>query len=160
MHEKAVLGTMFQTVFTPCLQIPLTYKDKKQPFCRVITNFFVIADKATYLIATEKWKVHPFRKHSSPNRTKNGQNSPLTTHCLRFIYKSRFCKQKMRLSAHERRGSDDASPNPFKKYCVHLGLVHFILTNLFCRRLPYRFSSSPNGRRKDSAISCTPSRKP
>ena len=29
MHEKAVLGTMFQTVFTPCLQIPLTYKDKK-----------------------------------------------------------------------------------------------------------------------------------
>ena len=57
MYEKAVLGTMFQTVFTPCLQIPLTYKDKKQPFCRVITNFFVIADKAPYLIATGKEKV-------------------------------------------------------------------------------------------------------
>ena len=57
MHEKAVLGTMFQTVFTPCLQIPLTYKDKKQPFCRVITNFFVIADKSPYLIATGKAKV-------------------------------------------------------------------------------------------------------
>ena len=87
MHEKAVLGTMFQTVFTPCLQIPLTYKDKKQPFCRVITNFFVIADKAPYLIATEKWKVHPFRKHSSPNRTKNGQNSPLVAIDLQSIYK-------------------------------------------------------------------------
>ena len=57
MHEKAVLGTMFQTVLTPCLQIPLTYKDKKQPFCRVITNFFVIADKSPYLIATGKAKV-------------------------------------------------------------------------------------------------------
>ena len=32
MHEKAVLGTMFQTVFTPCLKIPLTYKDKNSRF--------------------------------------------------------------------------------------------------------------------------------
>ena len=65
MHEKAVLGTIFQTVFTPCLQIPLTYKDKKQPFCRVITNFFVIADKAPYLIATGKEKVQALSKNIS-----------------------------------------------------------------------------------------------
>ena len=57
MHERVVLGTMFQYVFTSCLQISLTYKDKKQPFCKVITNFFVIADKAPYLIATGKEKV-------------------------------------------------------------------------------------------------------
>ena len=65
MHEKAVLGTMFQIVFTPCLQIPLTCKDKKQPFYRVITNFFVIADKSPYLIATGKAKVQALSKNIS-----------------------------------------------------------------------------------------------
>ena len=61
MHEKAVLGTMFQTVFTPCLQIPLTYKDKKQPFYRAILDLFTFCLRPrcaiAHLIATGKAKV-------------------------------------------------------------------------------------------------------
>ena len=61
MHEKAVLGTMFQYVFTPCLQIPLTYKDKKQPFYRAILDLFTFCLRPrcaiAHLIATGKAKV-------------------------------------------------------------------------------------------------------
>ena len=32
------------------------------------------------------------KNHPSPNRTKNGQNVPLTPHCLLFIYKNRSYK--------------------------------------------------------------------
>ena len=91
MHEKAVLGTMFQIVFTPCLQIPLTNKDKKQPFCRVITNFFVIADKAPYLIATGKWKVHPLLHknfYPSPIWIKTGFWKGVLKNDLQFVYKT------------------------------------------------------------------------
>ena len=35
-----------------------------------------------------------FKNHPSPNRTKNGQNTPLAPHCLLFIYKKQLCKQK------------------------------------------------------------------
>ena len=83
MHEKAVLGTMFQIVFTPCLQIPLTYKDKisaKYPLVKNIphlypwnrgfeypfSKMFIVylhlqaVWPPPHLVATGKRKVRPF----------------------------------------------------------------------------------------------------
>ena len=58
MHEKSGFRDhVSNRIYTMFTNPPLTYKDKKQPFCRVITNFFVIAEKAPCLIATEKAKV-------------------------------------------------------------------------------------------------------
>ena len=63
--KKRFQGPCFNTYLHHVYKYPLTYKDKKQPFCRVITNFFVIAEKAPCLIATEKAKVQALSKNIS-----------------------------------------------------------------------------------------------
>lgn len=60
MNKKAVLGIMFQTVFTSCLQTLLTYKDKKVPFYRAFRNLFTL-----------------YLQHLSSNRTNNRHFLPI-----------------------------------------------------------------------------------
>ena len=72
MHEKAVLGTMFQTVFTPCLQIPLTYKDKKIAYFTPRGGGFTIYLQNSIVLPLI-W-------------TKNQQNTPLLKTFLTYIH--------------------------------------------------------------------------
>ena len=72
MHEKAVLGTMFQTVFTPCLQIPLTYKDKKFAYFTPRGGGFTIYLQNSIVLPLIKTKIQ--------------QNPPLLKTFLTYIH--------------------------------------------------------------------------